>query len=253
VKAGTPKLYQARQFAEIAGVTVRALHHYDRLGLLKPQHRSASGYRLYGESDLARQEQIAVLKFLGLPLKQIREVLRDRATLPEVLKRQQRVLVEKRTQIDRAIRAIEEAERSLEANRKPKWEFFKQILKEIKMQNDTDWMKKYYSKEALAKLEERKALWSPQLQEQVSKDWAALFKDIEASLDEDPSSAKAQALASRWKKLINAFTGGDPEILTGLKAKSADQENWPANAQQYRIRPEIQTFILKALKISGGR
>lgn len=253
MKTGTAKLYRVHQFAEMAGVTVRALHHYDRLSLLKPQHRSASGYRLYSESDLARQEQIAVLKFLGLPLKQIREVLKDRAALPEVLKRQQRVLVEKRTQLDRAIHAIQEAQGSLESKRKPQWEFFRQILREIKMQNDTDWMKKYYSKEALAKLDERKALWSPELQGQISKDWAALFKDIEASLDEDPASPKAQALAARWKELIHAFTGGDGEILKGLKAKAADQENWPPHAQHYRIRPEIQSFILKALESKGAR
>ena len=81
MKPRTAKLYQAHQFAELAGVTVRALHHYDRLGLLKPQHRSAGGYRLYADSDLARQEQIAVLKFLGLSLSQIRDLLKDKSSL----------------------------------------------------------------------------------------------------------------------------------------------------------------------------
>ena len=46
-------MFQTRQFAELAGVTERALRHYDRLGLLRP-HRSESGYRLYCESDLER-------------------------------------------------------------------------------------------------------------------------------------------------------------------------------------------------------
>jgi DNA-binding transcriptional MerR regulator len=67
--------YRAREFAELAGVTVRTLHHYDRLGLLKPRKRSAGGYRLYQMQDLARVEQIVALKFLGLPLAQIRRVL----------------------------------------------------------------------------------------------------------------------------------------------------------------------------------
>ena len=64
-------LYQAHEFAELAGVTIRTLHHYDRLGLLKPSRRTEAGYRLYSESDLVRLEQIIVLKFLGLPLKRI--------------------------------------------------------------------------------------------------------------------------------------------------------------------------------------
>ena len=65
-------MHRASEFADLAGVTVRTLHHYDRLGLLKP-HRNGSGYRLYRESDLERLEQIVALKFLGLPLKDIRE------------------------------------------------------------------------------------------------------------------------------------------------------------------------------------
>src|SRR3954452_16584208 len=57
--------YRARAFAELAGVTVRTLHHYDRLGLLRAK-RSSSGYRLYQADDLERLERIAALKFLGL-------------------------------------------------------------------------------------------------------------------------------------------------------------------------------------------
>ena len=50
--------YQAQEFAQRAGVTVRALHHYDRLGLLSPNGRTAGGYRLYVDRDLVRLEQI---------------------------------------------------------------------------------------------------------------------------------------------------------------------------------------------------
>lgn len=59
-------MFQAREFAELAGVTVRTLHHYDRLGLLKPKQRTESGYRLYEAQDLERLEQIVALKYPGL-------------------------------------------------------------------------------------------------------------------------------------------------------------------------------------------
>jgi DNA-binding transcriptional MerR regulator len=67
------KSYQSREFALRAGVTVRALHHYDRLGLLKPSRRSRAGYRLY--SDLVRLEQVGGLKSIGLPLKELAPLL----------------------------------------------------------------------------------------------------------------------------------------------------------------------------------
>ena len=66
--------YKAREFAELSGVTVRALHHYDRLGLLRPK-RTHNGYRTYGEQDLVRLEQIVALKFVGLPLRRIKALL----------------------------------------------------------------------------------------------------------------------------------------------------------------------------------
>jgi len=85
-------VYRIREFAALAGVTVRALHHYDQLGLLKPSGRSTSGYRLYRDCDLARLEQIVVLKFLGLPLKEIAGLLKRQSPLPDTLRRQQQVL-----------------------------------------------------------------------------------------------------------------------------------------------------------------
>ena len=81
-------MLQAQQFAELAGVTVRTLHHYDRLGLLRAR-RTGSGYRVYRESDLDRLEQIVALKFVGLPLKRIKTLLdRDNLELAEALPRQ---------------------------------------------------------------------------------------------------------------------------------------------------------------------
>src|SRR5262245_42107077 len=97
--------YQIHEFAELAGVTVKALHHYDRLGLLKPK-RAAGGYRMYAERDLERLEQIIALKFLGVSLKQIKLVLdRPALELSETLRLQRGALEEKQELLSRAIRA----------------------------------------------------------------------------------------------------------------------------------------------------
>lgn len=63
--------------AQITGLTVRALHHYDRIGLLTPSRRSSSGHRLYTAEDVARLYRISVLRRLGFPLDQIADVLGD--------------------------------------------------------------------------------------------------------------------------------------------------------------------------------
>lgn len=243
------KLYKVREFAKLAGVTVRALHHYDRLGLLTPSRRTGSSYRLYTERDLARLEEIVVLKFLGIPLKEIRPLLEKQSGLADALRRQQRVLGEKRRQLEQAMTTIAAAERSVRSDTGPDWTLFRHVIQEIEMQNETDWTNKYYSPEAKAKIEQRKPMWSPEMQEEVTRKWNALFADIEASLHEDPASPKAQALAARWRELVAGFTGGDPEIQKGLNKLWQDQQNWPSpQRESYAIKPEIQDFIMKAMQ-----
>ena len=75
MKSSGERFFKTREFARLSGVTVRALHHYDRLGLLKPSHYSQAGYRLYSEHDFARLEQIVALKFIGFSLKEIKNIL----------------------------------------------------------------------------------------------------------------------------------------------------------------------------------
>src|SRR5215470_13720812 len=110
------ELYRVREFAALAGVTVKALHHYDRVGLLEPR-RTRAGYRLYSRSDRDRLEQIRALKFVGLPLRQIKTLLGRRSpSMVQALTRQRRELDEQRTRLDRAIASIDwelaEAERA---------------------------------------------------------------------------------------------------------------------------------------------
>ncbi len=200
------------------------------------------------DCDLARLEQIVVLKYLGMPLREISRVLRRATPLPAALGQQLRVLTEKRRQIDTAIRAIEQAEQSTRSAGGPDWELFTRIVRDIEMQNNTDWTGKYYSPEAKAKVDARKPLWSAELQERVTKQWTALVADVEAALDEDPAGPRAQALAARWRALVNEFTGGDREVQKGLNKMWADADNWPADARgRFTIDPRVQAFIVKAM------
>ena len=243
------KRYQVQEFAALAGVTVRTLHHYDRLALLRPK-RTDAGYRLYGIRDLERLEQIVALKFLGLPLKRIKSLLeRDTRELCDVLPSQRRALEEKRRRLDQAIGAIRDAERIIRPGEQTDAAVLKKIIEVIEMQ-DADFMNKYYSEETQAKMAERRAEWNPELQEQATAAWTALFRDVEAALDEDPASEKAQALAARWSKLVESFTGGDAEVSAGLKKVWADRQNWPATLQQQAapfMNQKVWEFMGKAM------
>jgi len=69
--------YNVSELARLAGVSVRTLHHYDEIGLLPPSGRTLGGYRLYGERDLLRLQQILMYRELGLKLARIRDIMTD--------------------------------------------------------------------------------------------------------------------------------------------------------------------------------
>lgn len=103
--------YTAKQLAGMSGVTVRTLHHYDAIGLLKPAHVAANGYRHYGREELLRLQQILLHRELGLPLAQIALVL-DR-TGPDrvpILERQRAALA---AQVERGGALLDTIDRTI--------------------------------------------------------------------------------------------------------------------------------------------
>ncbi|MFD7067225.1 MerR family transcriptional regulator [Streptomyces sp. NPDC059913] len=107
--------YSVGQVSAFAGVTVRTLHHYDKAGLLSPSDRSRAGYRLYGEADLVRLQQILFYRELGFPLDEIATILEDpQVNALERLRDRQRQLTE---EIARLQRLAEVAERAIEVQR----------------------------------------------------------------------------------------------------------------------------------------
>jgi DNA-binding transcriptional MerR regulator len=225
------RLYRAHEFARLAGVTVRALHHYDRIGLLKPQRRS-SGHRLYCLGDLERLEQITALKFLGIPLKEIKALLGcNPLTLLESLRLQLRALTEKRELIDQAINAIKEAEKLVQSNQPTDASVLRKIIEVIEMRPEEDFMRRYYTEEGWAKRNLLREQTSPQTREVYHQARKQLFLDVEAALDLDPASETAQLLTKRWVLLAEAASEGDPEIKAGAIKAWKDHQNWPLAEQ----------------------
>jgi DNA-binding transcriptional MerR regulator len=233
--------YRVHQFAELAGVTIKALRHYDRLGLLKPA-RNDAGYRLYRLADLERLQQIIALKSVGLPLKHIRALL-DRDPLPLIASfRQQRaVLEDKRRLIGRAIHALSDAEVALASGASSTTAILQEVIRVMETQ-DLDVMKKYYSEETWEQWKHHYEDWPPE-------EWRTLYRDIIAAIGTDPTSPTAQALADRW---LNVIQGASPQpaIRTGLIKAWADKEHWPASLKRRVAECDVERatrFIGEAL------
>src|SRR6185295_11316232 len=102
--------YQVKEVAEQSGVSIRALHHYDAIGLLVPSLRTAAGYRLYTDDDLLRLQQILIGRELGLSLEEIRRSLDDpRFDRKKALLAQREQLRNRADKAEEMVRAIDAA------------------------------------------------------------------------------------------------------------------------------------------------
>ncbi|MDQ6929509.1 MAG: MerR family transcriptional regulator [Candidatus Eremiobacteraeota bacterium] len=242
----TDELYQAGEFAQLAGVTVRTLHHYDELGLLKPAAYTPAGYRLYAPSDLARLQQIAALRFIGMPLKEIKATLSDEhLSLAATLVLQHRIMVQKRAQIDTAIDAIERAQVAVRRDDGGQWVALREVIQRMDEQQQWDWAKAHYTQEQLERLGKR---YDPAMQTTYTQQWSDVIAQVEAEKDADPASPQAQALAKRWADLISAFTNDEPDIEKSLHSLYADAASQPKGFKN-PLSPQAGTFIYKAIDI----
>jgi DNA-binding transcriptional MerR regulator len=224
-----PRTYTTAAFAALAGVTTRALHHYDRLGLLKPK-RSSAGYRIYSDGDLQTLEEIVALKFIGIPLKAITATRRQsKGRFADVLYIQRRTLEAKRSTLTRAIAAIGAAGTVLRSGTAINAELFRQIIEVMHMDtNPEDTMAKYTAllKTKLLHITALSAQERAALQQQFSE----LIEEVKGSLDEDPAGPKAQHLLERWASLLQALTG---TAATKLLEHGSD-------AVPFRATPELR-------------
>lgn len=205
------ELYRIREFATLTGVTVKALHHYDRVGLLEPR-RSRVGYRLYSPADRDRLEQINALKFVGLPLRQIKALLNRRSpSLVDALTRQRRALDEQRKKLDRAVAAID-------------WE-----LREAELVARSAGVRRAPDRFNDARV--------------------SLYHDVAAAIEagaaNDVDGACAQELIGRWRAIVgDEMSGADEAAKAQIQEMFAHRRTWPASlkryvASLYRLEPAV--------------
>lgn len=105
------------EFAKRSGVTVKTLLHYDKIGLLKPSQKTDVGYRIYCEEDFLKLQQITTLKFIGLSLNEISNIINESGeNLEDMISIQKKALEEKKKHIESVISVFNKAESKAKEN-----------------------------------------------------------------------------------------------------------------------------------------
>jgi DNA-binding transcriptional MerR regulator len=210
--------------ARRTGLSVRTLHWYDQLGLLRPARRTPSGHRLYGEAEVLRLQQIRSLRHLGLTLVEVRDALRKPGFAPAKVVRLH--LAEVKEQIRRQQhleRRLERLARRLESAGAVSVDDLMNVIEEITMSEQ--WL----TPGQLAEVRERGRKLGDAAIRAVEAEWPVLIAKVRAEMETgtDPADPRVQQLARRWRELVEQFTGGNPGIERAV-------------AQHYRDDPEAR-------------
>ncbi len=199
-------LYRVGAVATLTRVSVRTLHHYDRIGLLRPSAQTDAGYRLYATSDLLRLQQILTLRYLGFPLARIGELLdRPDFDLVAALRIQRRILGDRVRELDRIDAAIGDLLERREATGDWDWELATRASEEVGrgLEQRKDEMETYYTPEQMKRFENLRNEIPQGVIAAIEQGWTALLAEVRPAREGgmDPASAEARALADRWTEL----------------------------------------------------
>src|SRR5512136_1041357 len=198
--------YLIREFAKLTRVTVRTLHYYDQIGLLKPSFERPNGYRVYTDADLLKLQQIVTLKFMGFSLEEIRRLLDSKGyEAVKALKVQAEAVRDEITRLREASRAIGQVLLRLEKDGRIHKQKLIRIMEVIQMGEDVKkaWHEKFFSGSDLKKFEEIGKKYTPDMMKDYQDRWAALIEEVKKNIGLDPASAEAQELGKRWTDLFN--------------------------------------------------
>lgn len=226
---------QIRDFAEMTGVSVRTLHYYDEIGLLKPSAVDGqNGYRDYDADCLARMQEILFYRELDFSLKDIAAIL----AAPDydkqaALHAQKHLLTLKKERLERLITALDDAMKgeSISMN-----VFDKSQLEAQRRAYAQEARDKWGSTDAYREHEEKTKGYSAEAWDSVTDGMDALMAEFAACRKNSsaPDSDAAQALVKRWQDYITAhFYTCTMEILAGLGEMYAADERFAANIDRH--------------------
>jgi len=220
---------KVKEVAELVGISVRTLHHYDEIGLLKPDGTTNSGYRVYSEDNLETLQQILFFKELGFPLKKIKEIMSSPAfDRQEALNLHRKMLLEKRRKLDQMLDTLEKtiahSKGEITMTNKEKFEGF-------------DFNSNPYEQEARER-------WGTEKVDEANANIAGMPKDKQKQFNEifrkladirhlSPSSQEAQVVIKEWYSMLNTISKYSLDAFKGLGQMYVMDERFTKNIDQF--------------------
>ncbi|OJJ18747.1 hypothetical protein BKI52_24410 [marine bacterium AO1-C] len=243
--------YSVKQLAELAGVSIRALHHYDQIGLLTPANKAESGYRYYGKAELLRLQQILFYKTLKYPLKQIKAILDDPDfDLMDSLEQQRQQILHEADRlqqllvtIDKTIVGLQNQEQMI--TDEELYEGFTPEQKDTYRQEVTD----RWGEDKLKEAEDRLKRLSSQQWTDVKakgKEIELLLADLMAQNQAVDSNIVQKAIDAHYAHMCEFWTPNKEQYL-GLGKMYTEDERFKSHYEQYA--DGLAAYIYEGIKV----
>ena len=235
-----PPPWKVGELASRTGLSVRALHHYDEIGLLRPSLRTPSGHRLYARADIERLQQIQSLRVLGLSLDEVGRVLDGAVLSPrQLIDVHLARLREQITLQTRLAGRLEALAHHLDAADVVSLDDVCRIIEDM---TTMEQIQQYFTPEQLAVLDERRTAVGEERAREVRDSWNEIIPAVRTAMQQgvDPGAPEVRELATRWKALVNEFTAGDPKIARAVQTMY--EHEGPALAEKLGEVPTPEMF-----------
>ncbi|AVP65201.1 MerR family transcriptional regulator [Clostridium botulinum] len=235
------------EVAKLTGVTVRTLHYYDEIGLLKPNKVTESGYRLYNEDALSKLQQILFFKELEFSLNEIKDIITNpKFDKTEALRNQKELLIKKRQRIDKLI-ALADSTLKGEDTMSFK-EFDMTEIENTKNKYAKEVKERWGNSDAYKESEKKCNSYSKDQWREINEEGKNLLKDFASNREKPADSLEVQDLVKQWQDYITIrFYNCTNEILKGLGIMYTQDERFKKNID--KNGEGTAEFISKAIAI----
>ena len=231
-------MYKINEVSKLTGVSIRMLHHYDKIRLLEPSKRTGSNYRMYNDDDIARLYQILLFKELEFPLQEIKQILDDKDfNREEALKAQRNLIFKKKQRLERILESIDDTIENLGGETMSKDNFkafgYEEVKKhQEKYKEETE--KRYGNSDAYKESQEKTSKYSKNDWENIMEEASGIYEELAKLREKDPSDNQVQDLVEQWRNHISAnLYNCTIEIFRGLALMYVADERFTKNIDKY--------------------
>ena len=239
--------FTIKKLAEVAGVSIRTLHYYDEVGLLKPQFRKENGYRFYNEESAMILQQIMFFRELGFSLDEIKMIIsRPDFNIPEALKAHKRILVKKDERLRELINTVERTIRKMNKKSKMGIKEYYRGFSEDQIEKYRDEVRHRWGEKVLIDSEKRVIGMGQEKFMALQAEGGKIFKTVMENMSEGYDSKLIQDLIVEWRQWLENFHHYSEEEVVELGRAYSQHPDFIKFFQQYSN--ELPVFLTWAIE-----